>query len=115
VVAGARVPAGRHRTLFLEPESPDWERELAGFRHADVEVPATLTVDGVTCRDVGAGFRGNNSFHMAPDGLKRSFSLSLDAWKMQQALLCHTLLSLLNSDQDPTFQRSVLHVDIARR
>lgn len=103
------------RTLFLELESADWERELADFWHTDVEVPATLTVDGVTYRDVGVSFRGNNSFHMVPDGLKRAFSLTLDAWNDTQALLGHTSLNLLNSNQDPTFLRSVLYLDIARR
>ena len=32
------------RTLFLEFESADWEKELADFYHTDVEVPAKLTV-----------------------------------------------------------------------
>lgn len=103
------------RTLFLELESPDWERELADFWHTDVEVPASLTVDGITYRDVGVSFRGNNSFHMVPDGLKRSFSVSFDTWNDAQALLGHTSLNLLNSNQDPTFLRSVLFLDIARR
>jgi hypothetical protein len=103
------------RTLFLELESPDWERELADFWHTDVEVPATLTVDGLTYHEVGAGFRGNNSFHMVPDGLKRSFSLTLDAWNDRQSLHGHTSLNLLNSNQDPTFLRSVLYLDIARQ
>lgn len=102
------------RTLFLELDAPDWERELAEFWHTDVEVPATLIVDGVHYRDVGVSFRGNNSFHMVPDGLKRSFSLSLDAWDDSLALLGHTSLNLLNSNQDPTFLRSILFLDIAR-
>ncbi len=103
------------RTLFLTFESEDWERELADFWHTDVEVPATLIVDGVTYRDVGAGFRGNNSFHMVPDGLKRSFSINLDTWDERQALLGHASLNLLNSNQDATFLRSVLYLDIARQ
>src|SRR5690606_845601 len=83
--------------------------------HTDVEVPATLVVDGVTYRDVGAGFRGNNSFHMVPDGLKRSFSLNLDTWNDAQRLLGHASLNLLNANQDATFLRSVLYLDVARR
>jgi len=118
----ARVPAsiGLYdssvvRTLFLELESPEWERELADFWHTDVEVPAGLMVDGVRYRDVGVGFRGNNSFHMIPDGLKRSLSISFDSWNDEQALLGHRSLNLLNSNQDATFLRSVLFLDIARR
>ena len=48
-----------------------------------------------------------------PDGLKRSFSVSMDAWKKQD-LLGHTSLNLLNSNQDPSFMRSVLYLDIDR-
>lgn len=101
------------RTIFLTFEHDDWERELADFWHTDVEVPALLEVDGTRYRDVGVSFRGNNSFHMIPDGLKRSFSINMDTWR-PQALLGHTSLNLLNANQDPTFLRSVLYLDMAR-
>ncbi len=103
------------RTLFLELESSDWEQELADFWHTDVAVPATLTVDGRVYRDVGVAFRGNNSFHMVPNGLKRSFSITLDAFDDTLELLGHRSLNLLNANQDATFLRSVLFLDIARR
>jgi hypothetical protein len=35
---------------------------LGAFYNTDVEVPATLTVDGRVFRDVGVRFRGNSSF-----------------------------------------------------
>lgn len=112
----ASVPlydAGTVRTIFLTFEHDDWEREVADFWHTDVEVPATLEMDGKRYRDVGVSFRGNNSFHMIPDGLKRSFSINMDTWRKQD-LLGHTSLNLLNANQDPTFLRSVLYLDIAR-
>jgi hypothetical protein len=101
------------RTLFLEFEHPDWEQELAAFWHTDVEVAATLVVDGKTYRDVGVSFRGNNSFTAVPEGLKRPLSLTLD-FVHDQDLLGHRSLNLLNSNQDPTFLRSVLFLDAAR-
>ena len=112
----ASVPlydAGTVRTIFLTFEHDDWERELADFWHTDVEVPVTLEMDGKRYRDVGISFRGNNSFHMIPDGLKRSFSINMDTWRKQD-LLGHTSLNLLNANQDATFLRSVLYLDIAR-
>ncbi len=102
------------RTIFLTFAHEDWEQELAAFWHTDVEVPATVDVDGKRYTDVGISFRGNNSFHMVPDGLKRSFSVSMDAWKKQD-LLGHTSLNLLNANQDPSFLRSVLYLDVARQ
>jgi len=101
------------RTFFLQFEHEDWERELAAFWHTDVEVPATLIVDGHRYPNVGVSFRGNNSFTAVPDGLKRPLSLTLD-FAGRQHLLGHRSLNLLNSNQDPTFLRSVLYLEIAR-
>ena len=101
------------RTIFLEFANADWEDELAAFWHTDVEVPATLTMDGKTYRDVGIGFRGNNSFTAVPAGLKRPLSITMDLVG-DQNLLGHESLNLLNANQDPTFFRSVLYLDVAR-
>jgi hypothetical protein len=101
------------RTFFLEFEQPDWEQELADFWHTDVEVEARLTVDGRTYRDVGVSFRGNNSFTNVPAGLKRPLSLTID-FVHDQNLLGHSSINLLNSNQDPTFLRSLLYLDVAR-
>ena len=102
------------RTLFLEFEPPDWEQELAAFYHTDVEIPATLVVDGKRYRDVGVSFRGNNSFTAVPDGLKRPLTLKLDFVHADQHLLGYRTLQLLNSNQDPTFLRTLLFLDVAR-
>jgi len=101
------------RTIFLEFEHGDWEQELAAFYHTDVQVHATVSMDGKIYRDVGVSFRGNNSFTAVPEGLKRPLSLSIDSVH-DQDLLGHRSLNLLNSNQDPTFLRSVLFLDVAR-
>lgn len=102
------------RTLFLQFEDNDWEQELVAFYHSDVLVPATLVVDGRTYHEVGVSFRGNNSFGAVPDGLKRPLSIAMD-FVHDQHLLGHRSLNLLNSNQDPTFLRSVLYLDVARQ
>ena len=101
------------RTLFLQFEANDWEQELEAFYHTDVLVPATLIVDNRTYRDVGVSFRGNNSFGNVAAGLKRPLSITMD-WVHDQDLLGYKSLNLLNSNQDPTFLRSVLYLDVAR-
>src|SRR5688572_11658686 len=65
------------RTFFLEFPQQDWFQELSDFYRTDVEVPATVIVDGLTYGDVGASFRGNTSFMGAP-GHKKSFDLKFD-------------------------------------
>jgi CotH protein len=64
-------------------------------------------------RDVGVAFRGNNSFGNVPPGLKRPLSITMD-FVHDQHLLGYRSLNLLNSNQDPTFLRSVLYLDVAR-
>jgi hypothetical protein len=102
------------RTLFLEFENADWEAELADFINTDVEVPATLTVDGTSFPDVGIRFRGQSSLMMVGEGRKRSFNLTVDHVHKNQAVGGYRTLNLLNSNDDPTFLRSVLFYKIAR-
>ena len=102
------------RTLFLDFENADWEKELADFYHSDVDVPAKLTVDGKTYQDVGVHFRGASSFFTVGEGRKRSLNLSMDFANDKQRLLGYRTLNLLNSHVDPTFLRSVLYYQVAR-
>jgi hypothetical protein len=103
------------RTLFLDFENADWEKELADFNKTDVEVPATLTVDGKSYRDVGVHFRGASSYFMVAEGRKRSLNLSLDFVHKGQRLRGYRTLNLLNAHEDPTFLRTVLYLQIARQ
>ena len=107
--------AGVLRTLFLEFENADWEKELADFYNTDVEVPATLTIDGRAYRDVGVHFRGMSSFAFVPEGSKRSLNLSIDFVHEDQRVLGHRTLNLLNANSDPTFVRALLYSEIARQ
>ncbi len=102
------------RTIFLQFESADWEPELEAFFNSDVEVPATVTVDGRVYKDVGVHFRGASSYSMVPSGSKRSLNLSFDYAHEDQRLGGYGTLNLLNANSDPTFLRAVLYADIAR-
>ena len=102
------------RTFFFEFENTDWEAELADFYNTDVEVPATLTVDGKVFKDVGVRFRGNSSYFVVPAGRKRSMNVSLDFVHENQNLGGYRTFNLLNANQDPSFLRSVLYNHIAR-
>jgi spore coat protein CotH len=103
------------RTLFLEFENADWEEELAAFKDTDVEVPATLIVDGKTYPNVGVHFRGMSSYMMVPEGYKRSLNVLLDFVDAKQNLYGYRTLNLLNSNGDASMLSSVLYAHIARR
>jgi len=116
-VAASSAPfydPGTLRTLFLDFENADWEKELEDFRDTDVLVPARLTVDGKAYADVGIHFRGMSSYRMIGAGSKRSLNLSLDWAHPDQNVGGYRTLNLLNSHEDPSFLRSVLFYDIAR-
>ena len=102
------------RTIFLQFEATDWEDELVDFYHTDVEVPATVVLDGKMYRDVGVHFRGNSSFRQVPKGLKHSLALAFDFVHDEQQVGGYRTLHLLNGHADPTFLRSVLFAQIAR-
>ena len=106
---------GTLRTIFLEFENADWEAELEAFYDTDVEVPATVTVDGKTYKDVGVHFRGQSSYRMVGSGTKRSLNLSMDFVHEDQDLGGYQTLNLLNANNDPTFMRTVLYTEIARQ
>jgi hypothetical protein len=101
------------RTFFLDFDTDDWERELVAFNNSDVDVPATVTVDGVVHPDVGVRFRGMSSFFMIPDGSKRSLRLAFDFVHPDQNLLGYRTLNLLNAFGDATLVRGALYSHIA--
>jgi len=106
---------GTLRTIFLQFEDADWEDEMAAFKNTDVEVPATMTVDGRTYKNVGVHFRGASSFMMVPAGLKRSLNISTDFAVDGQNLGGYRTFNLLNANNDPTFLRAFFYTQVARR
>lgn len=121
-------PAGRAdiytldtvRTFFIDfesadwPEWRDWEEELEAFNNTDVDVPATVTVDGRKYLDVGVHFRGASSFGGVPRGSKRSINLAFDFADEDQNLGGYRTFNLLNAHTDASFLRTVLYLQIAR-
>ncbi len=111
---GSLYAADTLRTLFFQFESDDWEQELEDFHGTDVDVPATLIVDGQKYPGVGVHFRGMSSYMMVSEGHKRSFNVSVDHSVKKQRLDGYKTLNLLNSHEDETFLSSVLYSQIAR-
>ncbi|VTU01784.1 spore coat protein : Spore coat protein CotH OS=Pirellula staleyi (strain ATCC 27377 / DSM 6068 / ICPB 4128) GN=Psta_3451 PE=4 SV=1: CotH [Gemmataceae bacterium] len=101
------------RTVFLEFENKDWEQELQDFHGTDVDVPATLVVDGTRYPNVGVHFRGMSSYMGVGAGFKRSLNVSLDLADPKQRLLGYKTLNLLNAHEDPSLMSTVLYSHIA--
>ena len=103
------------RTIFLEFESKDWEQELQDFHGTDVDVPATLTVDGRKHANVGVHFRGMSSYMGVGMGSKRSLNVALDMADSRQRLLGYKTLNLLNTHEDASQLSTVLYSYISRQ
>lgn len=101
------------RTLFLDFENENWEKEMAAFNNSDVEVPAKLTVDGNVFEDVGVHFRGASSFFTVGEGRKRSMNVSVDWIHDKADIQGYQTLNLLNSHTDASFLRTVLTYQIS--
>jgi len=108
------APPTRTNVVVVDLAGADWEKELEDFHGTDVEVPATLSVDGRSYPETGVRFRGASSYMMVGTGRKRSLNLSLDYAHEGQNLLGYRTLNLLNSHADATFLRTVLFFEIAR-
>ncbi|MEO5960570.1 MAG: CotH kinase family protein, partial [Opitutaceae bacterium] len=102
------------RTLFFTFEDADWEKEMEEFNRTDIDLAATLVVDGKTYRDVGVHFRGASSYFTVGTGFKRSLGVTIDAKHDEQNLLGFRTLNLLNSHEDASFLRPVLYSRIAQ-
>ena len=103
------------RTIFLTFESENWEAELAAFKPTDVEIEATMVVDGKTYPNVGVSFRGASSFFRIPTGGKRSLNISTDFVDEDQRLYGIKSLNLLNCNGDASMMSSFLYQDIASK
>ena len=103
------------RTIFIDFENADWEAELQDFHGTDVDVPATVTVDGKKYPNVGVRFRGMSSYGMVPAGSKRSLNLSFDMADEKQRLYGYKTLNLLNGHEDPALMSTVLYSHIANQ
>jgi len=101
------------RTLFLDFDTDDWESELADFKPTDVEVDATMVVDGKTYANVGVSFRGSSSYFSIAEGHKRSFNITMDLVDSEQRLNNYKTLNLLNSNDDASMMHTVLYSHIA--
>ncbi len=103
------------RTIFIDFNNADWESELEDFHGTDVDVAATLTVDGKTYPNCGIHFRGASSYGMVPAGYKRSLNVSMDMADEDQRLLGYKTLNLLNGSGDESMMSTVLYSHIARQ
>ncbi len=96
--------------ISLDFSEPDYWDELDDNYHdGDHEnILATLTINGNVYDSVGVRFKGNTSYSQAND-YKKSFNISLDAYRPDQNIYGYKTLNLHNCMGDPSFMAEVLY------
>lgn len=97
--------------LRIRFAQPDWKEQLQANIPTETDIPASLTVAGVTYDSVGVRYKGNSSLNVPSD--KKPFNISMEAYKSNQLLWGYKTLNLNNSFKDPTFVREKIGYEIA--
>ncbi|MCC7438914.1 MAG: CotH kinase family protein [Armatimonadetes bacterium] len=103
------------RTVHLTFAQPNYWQLLQQNYQAEIEIPATMVVDGVTYDSVGIRFRGQTSYMQIQSSQKKSFNVSVDFVHDDQRLMGYKSLNFLNCFDDPSFMREVFFQHQIRR
>ncbi len=104
------------RDVYITFAQSNWWQLLLQNYAAEINIPANMTVDGVTYPNVGVRFRGNSSyFQLPPTSEKRSLNIETDAYVPGQDLYGYEHLNFNNGFHDPTFLREFLTYWVMRR
>ncbi len=103
------------RTVDLQFAQPNYWALMTQNYTSQTDIPATLTVDGVTYDSVGVRFKGQTSYmQLPPTAQKKSFNLTMDHAIDGQDLMGYQTLNLNNAFQDASFLREVVYLDLIR-
>ncbi|MEO6994638.1 MAG: CotH kinase family protein [Lacunisphaera sp.] len=103
------------RTIFLEFEDSDWEKELGEFARTDINLPAHLTLDGQSYSGIGVHFHDRDSTATTPSSYKRALDLTIDPAGTGQTIDGERRLRLVDASTDATYLRTMLYMYIARQ
>lgn len=104
---------GTYRIMNLEFEEANWVAQLTTNYGTDVNVSATLTVDGVSYEGVGVRYKGDTSYRNATT-TKKSFAIEVDNSDPETLLMGYKTLNLNNAFSDASFMREVLYNNFCR-
>ncbi len=105
-----------YRTFYLTFAQSNWFTLLQQNYVSEVEIPGTLTVDGIALPNVGVRIRGNTSYTQLPAGSQKvGLNIKTDSFVPGQDLLGYDHINLNNGFHDPTFIREFLTYYIMRQ
>ncbi len=96
------------------PQLSDERKLRGGFRYDFEYVKGDLEIDGKKLPDVGIRFKGNSSYLLTANHLKRPFKIDLDRYDGEQTWHGLRKLTLNNNVMDPTAARETLAYAVYR-
>lgn len=102
-------------TLRLNFSQTDFWSQLSKNYHDKKDIPATLKYKGITYDSIGVRFKGQTSYMMTGNRLKKSINLTLDFVHKKQKIEGYKTLNLNNACEDPSFLREFLYNDLGRK
>lgn len=102
-------------TLFLQFSQTNYWTLLAQNYEDKIEIPATMTHNGVVYDSVGVRFKGNTSYKRLRNSDKKSFAMSMDAFIDGQNIEGYESLNLSNAYQDETAMREIIYLNGIRK
>lgn len=102
-------------TLFLQFSQTNYWTLLAQNYEDKIEIPATLTHNGVVYDSVGVRFKGNTSYKRLRNSDKKSFAISMDGFIDGQDIEGYEALNLSNAFQDETAMREIVYLNGIRK
>jgi|GEM_PF-508389 len=100
--------------MELQFYNSNFKQLLEQYRTSETDLPARLTANDTLVLDsVGVRYKGNSSYNIQGD--KKSFNISIDAFRDDQRLFGYKTLNLNNGFVDPTFMRENIVHSIYRK
>ncbi len=94
--------------------SQSYWTQLTQNYNTKTDLPAKIIFDGVTYDSVGVRFKGQTSYSMNTTQ-KKSFNISMDAFRSDLSIEGYQTLNLNNSWTDASFMREVLYYKLIRQ
>ncbi|MBD79601.1 MAG: hypothetical protein CL840_11845 [Crocinitomicaceae bacterium] len=102
-------------TIYLQFSQTNYWNQLDQNYEDKIELPATLTHNGVTYDSVGVRFKGQTSYKRLGNKDKKSFAITLDAFIDNQDVEGYEGLNLNNAFEDESHMREVLYLNAIRK